>query len=76
MAQLRRDDFTTQATFDNIGITERSVTGAVGGWIEARKGRYVKLQGYNSLSRDEDLDLSTVVRASLLTLTPEPWMVR
>jgi hypothetical protein len=66
VAQLRRDDFTTQATFDNIGITERSVTGAVGGWIEARKGRYVKLQGYNSLSRDEDVDLSTVVRASLL----------
>lgn len=65
VGQLRRDDFASQATFDEAGIATRSVTGAIGGWIEQRSGRYAKVQGYNSLSRDEDLDLSTVVRGSL-----------
>ncbi len=65
VGQLRRDDFQTQQGFDASGFSARSVTGSVGGWLELRSGRYAKVQGYNSLSRDEDLDLSTVVRASL-----------
>lgn len=65
-AQLRRDDYATQAAFDaGGGITSRSVTGAVGGWIEARTARFRKVRGYNALSRDEDLDFSTVLRAGL-----------
>ena len=66
VGQLRRDDFASQAVFDVGGIATRSVTATVGGWIEQRSGHYAKLQGYNSLSRDEDIDLSTVVRGSLL----------
>ncbi len=65
VGQLRRDDFQTQQGFDAAGFNARSVTGSVGGWLELRSGRYAKVQGFNSLSRDEDLDLSTVVRASL-----------
>jgi len=65
VGQVRRDDFTSQVQFDDLGFTNRSVTASVGGWVEVRRGRYAKVQGYNSLSRDEDLDLSTVIRGSL-----------
>jgi hypothetical protein len=65
VGQIRRDDFRTQQGFDAAGFTERSLTGSVGGWLELRRGRFAKVQGFNSLSRDEDLDLSTVVRGSL-----------
>jgi hypothetical protein len=66
VGQLRRDDFASQAAFDAGGIATRSVTATVGGWIEQRSGHYAKVQGFNSLSRDEDIDLSTVIRGSLL----------
>lgn len=65
VGQVRRDDFVAQAQYSTDGFASRSVTAAVGGWLEHRRGRYVKVQGFNSLSRDEDIDLSTVVRASL-----------
>ncbi len=65
VGQIRRDDFLSQTAYDVGGFGERSVTATVGGWLEHRRGRYVKVQGFNSLSHDEDVDLSTVVRASL-----------
>ena len=64
-AQLRRDDFVSQAQFDQVGFADRSVTAAVGAWVESRAARFEKVRGYNALSRDEDLDLSTVLRATL-----------
>jgi hypothetical protein len=64
-AQVRRDDFVPQARFDQTGFADRSVTGAVGAWIEARTARFEKVRGYNALSRDEDFDLSTVLRAGV-----------
>ncbi len=69
-AQLRRDDFIPQVGFDALGFAERTITAAAGGWIESRTARFAKVRGYNALSRDEDLDLSTVLRAGLWVAPP------
>jgi hypothetical protein len=63
--QLRRDDFATQAAFDLGGIGARTFTGAVGGYLEHRRARFAVVRGYNAQSRDEDIDLSTIVRGTL-----------
>lgn len=65
MAQMRRDDFVAQASFDTLGFQGRSTTGAIGGWIESRRARFLKTRGYNSISRDEDIDISTLLRAEV-----------
>lgn len=60
--QVRRDDFTDQATADLVGIPTHSVTGAVGAFVEARHDDHVKMRGYQSFGVDEYIDLSDVVR--------------
>lgn len=66
VAQLRRDDFASQARFDTSGIPGHSVTGAVGAYLEARRANFLVVRGYQSFGRPEDIDLSSVVRLSLL----------
>ncbi len=57
-ALVRRDDYTDA---DGSG-TPYGSNAAFGGWIELRRARYLRTAGYNSLSIEEDLDLSTVAR--------------
>lgn len=64
--QVRRDDFTDQATADLVGIPTRTVTGAAGGFVELRHDDHVKTRGYQSFGVDEYIDLSDVVRVTAL----------
>lgn len=66
IAQVRRDDFTDQATADLVGIPTRTVTGATGVFIEARRDHHAKLRGFQSFGVDEYVDLSDVVRLTAL----------
>ena len=66
VAQLRRDDFATQHDFDRDGIPTRSVTGALGGYLELRRADFLVVRGYQSFGRPEDVDLSSIVRLSLI----------
>jgi hypothetical protein len=68
--QVRRDDFADHSLASVSGIPGREVTGAVGAWVESRQAKFAKLRGYNNLSREEDIDLSTVLRAEVW-LAPE-----
>ncbi len=71
-AQVRRDDYLPQSTWDTLGrFPERRVSGAVGLTLEARRGDYLKVRGFRSFVQDEDIDLSLVVRASAM-LAPRP----
>ncbi len=65
VAQVRRDDYAPQGIFDAQGLP-RSVTGAFGGFAESRRARFLKVRGYESFGREEDVDLSGVVRVSVL----------
>lgn len=65
LAQLRRDDYARQTVYDASGLT-RTVTGAVGGFAEWRQAKFLEVEGYESFGRSEDVDLSRVVRFSLL----------
>ena len=65
-AQVRRDDFTDQATADLVGIPTHTVTGAAGGFVEMRHDHHAKVRGYQSFGVDEYVDLSGVVRLSAL----------
>jgi len=65
VAQLRRDDFATQAAFDVQGA-DRTVSAAAGVYAEVRRAKFIKVRGYQSFGRREDVDLSDVVRISLL----------
>ena len=58
-AQLRRDDYDHPLS-DRFGTG--GTTAAIGGWIEHRSARFVRTAGYNALTQEEDIDLSTVVR--------------
>lgn len=62
MGQVRRDDFTDQATADLVGIPTRTVTGATGVFVELRRDHHAKMRGYQSFGVDEYIDLSDVVR--------------
>jgi hypothetical protein len=63
---LRRDDYADQERVDTLG---RSVTGAVGAWVQWQRTRFLVTQGIEGFGRDEDVDLSTRVRAGVM-LTP------
>lgn len=66
VAQLRRDDFATQSVYDLSRIPTQSVTAALGGYVELRRANFLVVRGYQSFGRPEDVDLSSVVRLSLL----------
>ncbi len=64
--QLRRDDYAEQARVDTLG---RSVSGAVGAYVQWRKARFLVSEGIEGFGREEDVDLSLVLHAGLY-LTP------
>lgn len=66
IAQVRRDDFTTQGIADLVGIPTRTVTGAAGIYLEARHTNIPKVHGFQSFGVDELVDLSNVARFTLL----------
>ncbi len=66
VVQVRRDDFTDQATADLVDIPTRTVTGAAGLFVEARHDHHAKVRGYQSFGVDEYIDLSGVVRLTAL----------
>lgn len=64
-AQVRRDDYASQSQYDSAGFPVASVTGAVGAFVEFSHVHQPKIRGFQTLHREEDIDLSTVVRLSL-----------
>jgi hypothetical protein len=64
--QLRRDDYADTAAVDTL---RRSVSGAVTGYLQWRAANFLVSEDFQGIGRQEDIDLSTVVHASL-GLTP------
>lgn len=60
--QLRRDDYADYARPDTVG---RTVTGAVTGYLQWRAARFLVSSDFEGFGRQEDVDLSTFVHASL-----------
>jgi hypothetical protein len=63
--QVRRDDYTPDTLYQLHGFPTRTITGAVGGYIELSRVNKPKVFAFQSLSYDEDVDLSSTVRLSL-----------
>lgn len=61
--QLRRDDYVPEAF---TGAFPRTTTASLGPWLEWRRARYVVTRGFAGFGRQEDVDLSTILRFSLL----------
>jgi hypothetical protein len=57
-AQLRRDDYAIWPS----NTTERSVTAAVGPFLEWRRANFVVARGFTRFGRDEDVDVSNLFR--------------
>ncbi len=70
--QLRRDDFARQSRVDTLG---HSVSGAVTGYVEWRSARFLVSRNFQGFGRQEDVDLSTVVRAGV-GITPKAFGYR
>ncbi|MEO8450044.1 MAG: BamA/TamA family outer membrane protein [Gemmatimonadota bacterium] len=66
LGQIRRENFAGRARLDTIG---RSVFGVVGVYGQWRRARFQVRRGFQGFSRDEDVDLSTIVQAGV-NLTP------
>ncbi len=64
--QVRREDYAPEAVAIDSGIAGHSVTGALGGYVEARHAHFITVRGYQSFGRLEDVDLSSVIRISAL----------
>jgi hypothetical protein len=64
-AQVRRDDYLPDSLYQLAGFPTRSVTGAFGGYLELSRVNEPRVYAFQSLSYDEDVDLSTTVRLSL-----------
>lgn len=65
IAQVRRDDYTTDSLYQLAGFPTSSVTGALGVFVEASRINKPKVFAFQSLSSEEDVDLSTTVTLSL-----------
>ena len=63
--QVRRDDYINDATYQAGGFPVLSVTGALGLYLEASKINKPKVFAFQSLSYDEDVDLSPTIRFSV-----------
>ena len=55
--QIRRENFADSARVDTLG---RTITGAVGGFLQWRRARYIVSPGLQGIARPEDIDVSTV----------------
>jgi hypothetical protein len=67
LGQVRRDDYAIESRVDTLGHT---VTGAVGGYVQWRRTRFVVQQNIQGFGRQEDVDLSTTVTAGV-NVTPK-----
>jgi hypothetical protein len=63
--QVRRDDYVTDSLYQQAGFPVRSMTGAFGVYAEASRINKPKVFAFQSLSSEEDVDLSTTVAVSL-----------
>ncbi len=63
--QVRRDDYISDSLYQIGGFPTTSVTGAVGLYLEVSRVNKPKVFAFQSLSYDEDIDLSPTVRLSL-----------
>lgn len=63
VAQVQRDDFQPEALTTPL---PRSISGAVGLFLESRRARYLVTRGFQSFQRNEDVDLSTTFRVTAL----------
>lgn len=73
-AQLRSDEYTHPLS--QVQVTS-GTTAEIGAWIEARRARFFRTAGYNALTQEEDIDLSTVLHAGAWATedgaVPELW---
>jgi hypothetical protein len=56
--QIKQDDYSPLEGYD----IPRGTAGALGTWIEHRRASFLRTAGYNALTQEEDIDLSTVLR--------------
>jgi hypothetical protein len=56
--QVRSDEY--RHPLDSHDITE-GTSATLGVWLQSRKARFLRTNGYNALTQEEDIDLSTVV---------------
>jgi hypothetical protein len=57
-AQVRSDEYRSPLA-DPVEV--EGTTAAVGAWLEHRTARFLRTAGFNALSQEEDVDLSTVL---------------
>lgn len=67
--EARRDDF---RDYNAAPPFTNSWYGDLGATLELRRARYAVMQGFLSLTRDEDVDLSTIATAGI-AVTPAGW---
>jgi hypothetical protein len=72
--QVRSDEYRHPlATHEIVEGTEA----AAGVWLQSRRARYLRTNGYNALTQEEDIDLSTVVHVGAWVhpdgVGPEVW---
>ena len=60
--QIRREDFAEEARADTL---RRTITGAVGAFLQWRRARYIVSEGFQGIARQEDIDVSTAAMAGL-----------
>ena len=60
--QIRRDDYTAEARVDTMG---RTISGALGTFVQWRRAAYLVSHGFEGLGREEDVDVSTAVGVGL-----------
>jgi hypothetical protein len=65
--QVRRDDYAEESAVDTLGKT---VTGAVGAFLQWRRARFFVSTGLQGFGREEDVDLGTSVGVGF-NLTPK-----
>lgn len=70
--QIRRDDYAEESAVDTIG---RTVTGAVGGFLQWRRARFAVSTGLQGMGREEDIDIGTAIGIGV-NLTPQAFGYR
>lgn len=59
-AQIRRDNFAPRTGAPNT--IPRTITGAVSGWMDLSKARFLVTRNYRMMGQPEDVDLSSTIR--------------
>jgi hypothetical protein len=64
--QIRRDDYAAESRTDTL---RRTLTGALGGFLQWRRAHFLVSSGLQGFAREEDIDVSTVFGLGI-NLTP------